>query len=298
MPGPGEVVEFDRWPLVWSGAPTGPLVHNPPAAIETPDIYRVGVGQLQTFRRWGYPVGYIPPMLARHAPVTWPASESWGIGNNSDELNEWDKHQNPANAAERINYIDVQRCVNVDPADIVTTGVAFELVHTQIPSAAVGVIERVPQIFEEVTALDDQGDPLFTFANLGGFSPCIREVVHPDPAVVTPLTWRFLITQTTVPYRGAPQGAPSGYEGPIIPALVGGQPILGPWSDIRYGDSHRYGDNVDLVANARTLVRYWVILFGPSDRFRVKVGGRLAGYWQQGGRYGAALDGATRRYSR
>ena len=64
---------------------------------------------------------------------------------------------------------------------------------------------------------------------------------------------------------------------------------------MRYGDRARWGDRQQFVIRSSTQVRYWVTFFGPVDRYRVRVGARLAGYYQLTGRRGAALEAVTDR---
>lgn len=261
-------------PLAWPGG-RAPLWVDGPASAQIPELFR---SRLQ--RQWGYP----PP------GATWPPP-TWGIGNENAENEAYDRHTAPSDASEVIRSIDVQRCVTVDPATIATTGTAFELVRiTNVPAAAAAVIERVPTMWT-ATALDDAGNPALVYGRINGERPCLRELVHPDPAVA-PLRWSYRITQTHMPTHGAPV---TPYLGPIPSLAVPGADIISPWPDMRYGHASTWGDRQQLVVRPETQVRFFVVLSGPADRYRVEVGARLAGYWQLGGRRGAALHGAITR---
>ncbi|TPV95539.1 MAG: hypothetical protein B7733_09440 [Myxococcales bacterium FL481] len=269
-------------------------MHNPWAASQTPEVQRMGLGRLVTFRRWGVPEGQLPPDVIGRPAREWARgpSQPWGIGDQSTLLDEHDQHMAPSDAAEVVRSLDVQRCVRVDPSVITPAGVAYELVRIDhIPTAAVGVIERVPTTFANVEALDDVG-PVFTYGDLNGERPCTTELVHPDAAVTETLRWSFRVTLTHVSTIEAPAEALSG---PIPPEAVPGDDLLAPWSDLRYGSGSRWADRLQLVVRPNTRVRYWGILFGPADRFAVTIGARLAGYWQLGGRKGSALQSATTR---
>lgn len=292
---PGPIKPWGSMPQVGPGV-LNPLAHGFPWEIETPDIQREGIGELVTFRMWGFPVGHIPAELRdEHGrikpPVQWPEIPPWGIGDHTPLLDDYDKHQNPAESVEVVRSFDVQRCIDVDPAAITPAGVAFELVRYPIGTSSVGIVERVPTMFE-VTALDGQGDPLFTFGSTNGERPCVSSLVHPTVGVGA-LTWQWRIVATHNPTQSQPAVVP--LAGPVTLRQVLGVPLIPSWTDLRYGNVARWGDRNQVVVPARTMVSYWVILFGASDRFRVNVGSRLAGYWQSAGRLGQARDAATAR---
>ena len=103
-----------------------------------------------------------------------------------------------------MRQFDVQRCVDIHPAQMVSTGIAFELVHWRLPSGALMVLEDIPTIFDDVTAYDQGGTPYHSFGSINGERLCRNELVHPDPAVTQPLTWEFALTWTDDPSRNAP----------------------------------------------------------------------------------------------
>lgn len=217
--------------------------------------------------------------------------KGWGIGPESGIFDYRNQFSQPYSSAESIRRIDVQRCVDVDASLITPAGVAFELVHWRAPAGSVVVLEQIPTMFDEVTALDDQGVEFYSFGSLNGERLCRNQLVHPDPLVTVPLTWTFHITFSDDPSRNVPSVNPEmAYRGPVPPAEVSGQSITPPWSDARYGSQNRWAENQQFLAPSSVVVRYWVVLKGPVDRFDVRVGARLGGFFQSGGRRGAALD--------
>lgn len=290
------VVGFNLWPAVWSGV-TGPLTQNPLAMIETPEVQKLGVGPWLTFRRWAWPVGYLPHEVVGVPPWQWARgpTQAWGISSDTEQLDAYDRVRNPAAASETLQAFDVQRCVTVTEDQIVPTGVAFELVRFDaVPGAAVGVVERLPSIFESVEAVDDQGVAIFSFGELNGENPCLSELVHPTPGIGS-LTWRFSVTLTQRPFLLAGGQLPTPYLGPLAPEQIQGGELLPSWADARNGTAVRWPDRRQLITPPRVMVRYWVTLFGPQNAFRLRVGGRLGGYTQTGGRRGSAVAAATTR---
>lgn len=215
----------------------------------------------------------------------------WGLSPVSTDLDKRNQFSQPYSSAESIRRFDVSRCVEVLASQITTAGIAFELAHWRSPAGSVVVLEQIPTMFEEVTALDDAGIEIYQFGSLNGERLCRRALTHPDPAVTTPLTWSFHLTFSDDPSRNVPTVQPDmTYRGPVPPAEVAGHSITPPWSDARYGSQNRWAENQQFFAPSSCVVRYWVVLTGPVDRFHVQVGARLGGFYQSGGRRGAALD--------
>ena len=278
--GTGWAAGWNKYPTIQPG-PTGPLAHNPFAALETPYVQYLGVGDEQQFRYWGIDVsGY-------------PASQ-WWFKAHSGQLDAFDQFYSPDSASERVRTFDVQRCVSVPDASIVPTGVSFELVRAPALGGFLSTIERLPTIFDEVSALDENGVKIFTYSQLNGLRPCLDQLVHPDPAVTEPLRWRFHLRVTHEASMREPIDS-SAYQGPVAPAQMKGSDLLEPWSDFRYGDLVRWGDRQQIIVPARSMARLFVTLFGPSERFAVRVGARLSGYRQLAGRRGSAVNAATLR---
>lgn len=219
-----------------------------------------------------------------------------GMGPDSTHYAKVDQYDNPWNVTEKVKQFNVQRCVTVDPAVIVPAGVAFELVHVRTPENGLAVVERLPTVFAEVTSLDENGVPIFTHGSVNGQRPCLDAIVHSDPAVTVPLTWMFFFQWVA---RGATQRETTNgtltYRGPVPVGQIGGEQVLPPWSDQRYGHVDRWGTDEQYVFPRGALIRTWVALFGPTNRFDVRVGQCLSGYTQSGGQRGSAVSNVTTR---
>lgn len=290
---PGPLAEFNTFPLIGPGA-IGPLQYHPPEASQVPEIMRLGVGYLVTFRRWGLPVGTIPLREASEALWKWAKgpNQVWGMGRETTQLNEFEQYDAPAAAAEVIHEFDRQRSIPNLESSIVPTGAAFELTRFDLPTASVGVLEYFPTCIT-VEALDDVGAPIFSYSGLNGERPCLNRLVHPDPAVTVPLTWEWRIKVTHNP--GLTEDVEDLLFG-IPPGAIPGDDIVEPWNDMRNGNQAQSPQRRQLPVLPRMIVRFFVVLSGPTSRFRVEVGGRLGGYWQVAGRRGAAVRAATQRF--
>lgn len=242
-------------------------------------------GTLALYRRMGF---YVP--TADDA-----FRDGWGISPASTELDDRNRYDSPYTAAETIRMVDVQRCIDIDAADIVPGGVAFELGRMYVPEGHIGVLEQIPTMLDQVVALDGGGTPIFDFGSLNGERLCRNELVHPDPLVTEPLTWQFSLLWTDwSDFPGSPL-APAAYSGPVAPSAVQGVAIVRPWSDARNGSQNRWAQDQQYFAPAGSVARYWVTFRGPTERFAVRVGARMQGFVQSGGRYGAALQNALSR---
>lgn len=237
-------------------------------------------GTLVQYTRLGIPIPTAYEALA---------DPSWGINTTSTILDAVDKLARPTAASEVVQKFDVQRCVNVAASDITPGGVAFELIHQLGPSGGLMVLEDIPTLFDEVTALDDQGVEVFTYGGLNGIRPCLTELVHPDVTVTEPLRWRFALVWTDAPTFNTGSAPDLDYSGPVAPSRVYGQHLLAPWDDMRMGVDALWANRQQLHVTSSAIARYWVVLTGPTDRFRVRVGARLGGFSQLAGRKGAAL---------
>ena len=239
------------------------------------------LGTLIQYQRMGF---RIPTADEAYQP-------GWGIGPESTVFDWRDQYSQPFASAEVVRRLDVQRCIAVDPNVIVPAGIAFELVHWRVPSSAVMVLEQLPTIFDDVSALDDQGVPIFSYGSINGERLCRNELIHPDPAVVEPLTWEFHLTYNDDPNFATGVGVNDlAYVGPILPTEIVGIAMTPAWSDLRYGALNRWAEMQQFLAPSSVVCRYWIVLRGPQDRFRVRVGSRLGGFWQLGGRRGSALN--------
>lgn len=256
---------------------------GPPWVFEH-DLEHIRDGPLVQFRALGLP---IPTPAEALAP-------GWGINATSRILDGPDQFARPSAASEVIQKFDVQRCVSIDAGDITPEGVAFELVRQRVQTGSLMVLEDIPTIFDGVSALDENGVAIFDYGGLNGSEPCLSELVHPDVLVTEPLRWTFALVWTDDPSTHA-NNTVEPNPGPVAPERAAGHHILPRWSDMRYGTDRIWGQHQQFLVSSSAIARYWVIITGPTDRFSVRVGARLGGFTQLGGRKGAALDSALIR---
>lgn len=221
---------------------------------------------------------------------------NWGLSQRSEVFDESDQYSNPAAASEAIEQWDIQRCVTIAQSLITPSGVVFELLHWQVPEAYVAIVERPPTILAEVTSLDANEVPIFTHGNLNGERPCVNSVPH-SGGIGDPLTWRYFLSYTD---RGSLQPITTGgtltFIGPTTLGGIAGNHVVPPWNDLRYGHNANQGSVEQFIFPPGCLIRYWVAVFGPTDKFFVKIGARLVGFNQSCGRKGAALESVLRRH--
>lgn len=220
---------------------------------------------------------------------------TWGLSPLSAELDGRNQYSLPSASSERIQQFDVLRCIDVPANEIIPSGIAYELIHWRIPTGSVGIVEDTPTSWDDVTALDAGGLPIFTYNSLNGERFCLHELVHPDPLVTEPLTWEFRLQFTDDPSQGHRAADSLAYQGPILPEIIGGTSIIAPWNDARYGAQARWHETRQFIFSSSTIIRLWVVLRGPTARFRVRIGGRLSGFHQLGGRRAAALNSVLTR---
>jgi hypothetical protein len=251
------------------------------------DALNLRDGTLVAYKRAGFPIS-----TADEA-----REPGWGLSPKSTDLDERNQYTSPFSSSETVRMFDVQRCVDVSAALITpTVGVAYELAHLRTPAGSVLIIEDLPTIFESVEALDNGGVPFHSYGSLNGESLCLNELVHPDPLVTVPLTWRFHLTWSDDPSSNAPSNQPDmTYLGPILPLEIFGQHITPPWRDCRMGGQNVWAERKQFLAPASCVVRYWVELRGPTNAFQVRVGARIGGFLQLGGRKGSALASVLTR---
>lgn len=280
-----------NWPQdpVIGPNPVVPLAFDPPTFIETPDCQRMPWGERPgwtpyTWRMFGVPAPF--PQLGEVANT--PAAL---------ELAEQQHRVTfPANHPERIRYWDRFRCIDIPPDALELGGTAWELTRVHLQKFGAGVVERVGTVFEDITALDDDGDPLFSFGVLDGLRPCVFPLLHPQPGVA-PLSVEWRAIATEMPTSSTIQGSA------MPPFIVAASPVVIPpdrevlqrWNDMRQGYAVRWADLLQYLTGENVIVRLIVILSGEPDRWRIRVGGRLSGFWNSAGARGVALDAATRR---
>jgi len=277
--------DFPHDPIVGPPARV-PIAFDPPTFLETPDYQRSGIregpGSPYFWRDYGWPYPILMDAAQRKAAADRRLSSH--------------RHVLPADTPERIRYWDELRCVDLPPQRLVTTGTAFELVRVHLQKFGTGVVERISTIFDDVTALDGEGVPLFSFGPLPGNQPCILPLAHPDPAAgVLAVQFRLVVSELPDFSLGITAGVPP-YQGPLPPAAIpSDENLRPPWSELRQGYDVLWSDLLQHVVGVDCLVRLWIIVFAQPNRWALRVGGRLAGYWNSAGRLGVALDAATRR---
>lgn len=235
------------------------------------------------------------PMPTADEAVRGVLDGTWGLRPTSHELDGRNQYYMPSASSERVQQFDIFRCIDVPANAIIPTGIAFELVHWRIPTGSVGIVEDIPISWDDVTALDGAGLPIFSYNSLNGERLCLHELVHPDPLVTEPLTWEFRLQFSDDPSQGHRPTDSMVYQGPIFPEIIRGHSIIPPWRDARYGAQNRWAETRQFIVSSSTIVRMWIVLFGPTARFRVRVGGRLGGFHQLGGRKAAALNSVLTR---
>lgn len=267
---------FPNTPVV--GPPVGvPLDFDPLTFIETPDYQRLG------FDRPGW-----APFMARTTGTGYPTPAPLSL------LEHAYKRSIPTASAEAIRYFDSMQCIDIPPSQISPTGTVWELARVHLQKFGTGVIERLATIFEDVTALDDEGEPLFSFGPLDGVRPCIFPIQHPDPDGGR-LFVEFRLIATEIPSFADRAVVPpflAGASPGVIPAVPNLRP---PWNDLRQGYIVRWADLLQYLVGENVYVRLLATFSGETDRWRLRVGGRLGGYWNSAGPLGVALDTATRR---
>jgi len=260
--------------LVGPGGRNLPLVHDLLRWTQTPEIQRTGVKPRDWLQLWG--TEYVDPREGSVPQVP--------------DLGEFARFTSPYSSPERLEMFDVQRCrAELVPSEL---GLVYEMARIPAQNFATTVLERIVTTMPTVSALDDQGEPIFTWTSstLDGQDPCLRLLEHPaDGAGV--LEWRWRVTARGLPW----QGAPIAVYPVVAPWQVPGVDVVPPWDDMRRGSSRRWGDRQQTVVQGPMLVSLWLELRGLPDRWLVHAGGRLAGWSQSAGRMGAALRSATER---
>ena len=284
----GEIAhDRDDWPRdpVIGPPVIQPLAFDPPTFIETPDYQRSGV-------HVGPRSPYMWRTFGRPYPTLMTSAQRRQQANRRLAQH---KLTFPADSPERIRYYDELRCLDLPPQSLTPQGTAFELVRVHLQKFGTGVVERMATIFEDVTALDAGGNPIFSFGSLIGLRPCIFPLQHPDPAAGTlSLQFRLIVSELPDVSRALGNAAP--YQGPVpVAAIPPDENMRPPWTELRQGYVVRWADLLQHVTGLNAHVRLWGVFFAQTNRWRLRVGGRLSGYWNSAGRMGVALNNATRR---
>lgn len=270
----GHYSRFDRLPAVFPGGGLGPLQTNVLRAIETPELYRVGIGPAHVQRVFGADIGTYGP--------------GWGIDEYDTPLDAYRETKSPSESSEVVRWIDVQRSVEVRPRNV---GDVWEVAGFALEGSSVGVIERL-ETFLRIECLSPGGALLATGV-VDGSRPWQDTFSHPDPSVA-PLEWVWSLSYRAVATRPYCGSQSAGYAGPAPGTTPSGRPLLPNWCDARYGAS-REQSAAQVVCPARSRVRLSCFLRGSNSRYRVRVVGRIIGYKQNGGRREAALRSAVYR---
>ncbi len=164
----------------------------------------------------------------------------------------------------------------------------WELSRVVVPSSSLGVIEQVATSIDSIEALDEDGFAIYSYGPQNGQRPTLGSVLHPTPGVGR-LEWQFRVTlvnmgpnsQTPLPIVAGPEQQ--------------GRDLVDPFGNCSQGSDLVWGGQQQRVIASEALVRLFVMLRGPTGRFRARIGGRLAGFTQSAGDTARALANATRR---
>lgn len=256
---------YNTWPMVWPGV-SGPILGNPPMETETPDLYYVGTGPDQIFRCWGLAAGTYN-------------KKTYGIDEESSELDDFRAYKNPSGHVESVRGFDFNREIDVIPqSDLVTVEVTgFENFRHGL-----SIVERIiANVYVEM----NDGERRFNF---DGRDPWAYEIgAFEDFGFEWALVREELSSK---PQCMASAGLVDRVQGAILP----GVPVFPPWCDARYGSRVQLGPASQWLIPARSRVRLVCTIRGASGMF-VRLGGRVSGYHQQGGKRKAAIESAVSR---
>lgn len=267
--------DFPHYPEIHPGFNI-PLAFDLLADIETPDSQKLREWDLSSF-----------PFSERAFGLD--LSEFRFL--DKTDLEGFNSKINKGTPAESIVYFDRFSCVDVSETQIDPVGFVFELTRADVSSGGVTLLQRIATVFDSIDALDDAGNVALSFGPIDGERPC-QKFVHPNPLVLLPLTFTFSIV---VQERSTMESV-SNNEIPFIVAgrtLPNGTNPIEPWSDMRAGYNVRWADLLQYVIAGNKIIRFFVTLKGDAGRWRLSVGGRLAGRWIIDGPGGASVDAAT-----
>lgn len=207
----------------------------------------------------------------------------------------------PGADAERIEWFEPVRFV---PVRLVgTSESAWEIARVQIQPIGTGVLERIAT-YIKATPLDAEGQPVGpTFTTNILSDPLDTPLIHPTPGVgVLNVAWH-LVAAGYSPQRGAGAVEPMlvGVRPEAIPLMA--EPLFGlplRWSDLRYAWGTTYTGTAErrVVVMGPVRLRFFAILQTANPaRWRVIVGGTLAGFWQSAGPMAHARNSATYRWA-
>lgn len=257
-----------RWPedpLVTAGEVVTPLAFDPCAEIATPEAQRLYPEELP----WD-----CPGTLRMYGDLFWPPDEY------AEEQEAWAEElskQAPWNAPDAMHRFDRFSCQTIEPAELVPGGFGVELARVRWAAYSSGLLQRIG-LYVQADALDDGGEPIATFY-LDGSNPCGLPLTHPDPQGGA-LGMQFRVVHQGRASLG--QTDPPWFRGAEVLLPCQKMPLT-PWEDMRYGWVGEWPHHHNIVLGESSLTRLFASARGTSGRWQVRVGGRLAGFWQLAG---------------
>lgn len=205
------------------------------------------------------------------------------------------KRTAPASDAERVEWFEPFRCIEVAP---IVQPQAWEIVRAVVQPIGTGVLEQIAT-YLRAQPLDPQGQPVGEpFRTVTDTDPCALPLVHPEGAGDLIVRWR-LVAAGYSPERETPAPAMLVAANPAAIPMFS-EEIFGiptEWGDLRYSWGSRYTQGLrHVVLAGPVLLRLFAVLSGPANRWDVRIGGWLAGYWQSAGHRGAAVRAAVTRW--
>lgn len=209
------------------------------------------------------------------------------------------KRVTPPSSAERVQWYQPFRCIDLAPLDVGPNPRTWELVRVRVSEAGTGILERVATYLRAAWTVGDPEvfEAKYDFTTSSQTDPC---AVITDGQAVLRFEWSIRLDGIW-PERSQPEplmlvgASPQFVPQPMIP--IPGVPT--DWRDLRYAYGGRYTDFHRVVLEGHSLLRLFVTLHVANavvNPFTVTVGGLLGGFWQSAGPLGSAQTAATRRF--
>lgn len=237
---------------------------------------------------------------------SWGVQLRWPRAKLADAMAIAHRETYPYDQNEHVTWVEpinvVEQITPASTVGLATTPLAWELVRTDVSVFGTFILEKIAT-YLAAQALDSAGAPVgapfVTGITTDPF--LVNPIPHPEVGVGgLQFAWGLIQDQQPLMHAGdtlppafavgaVPNSIPVGYPIPGIPPL---------WADLRYAWGTTYTEEHHIVlGGGNSLLRLFAFLSSSSpDRWAVKPGGLLAGYWQAAGRLGAALNAASRRY--
>lgn len=201
----------------------------------------------------------------------------------------------PGLSAERVTF---RERVSFTPSQTtLADGRAFEVARVVAPATGILVLERVG-CYLTVQALDGGGAPIAgsQFTTTADSDPLALPRVHPVGGQDFTVRWRLLVEHHDASANGQEPAVIFAAPLQFLPhyGYQAGQ-LPREWADLRYTWQSRYTDGHQAVYMSGSMARLFAIVAGGDAIWSFRVGGILAGYYQEAGRRGAALANATVR---